>query len=201
MSGLGNDPVDCNTKYTVDGVQFRLVQLDLTPTELNDQNHLRSLVAYKCFGIAQLKPLLTAPFGAGSETYGLLDQLRPNRLTDCDVPLAVFFWTATQGIRFVDTWSVRRRLIEASAVDEWTASVGDRRRSESEATLMQFQDALDSIKAGAGLGGAPPPSQITGDQHFTFLPPAGFLPTGPGGFDRRPGSRVVGLCYTGQNQQ
>ena len=183
MSGLGNDPVDCNTKYTVDGVQFRLVQLDLSPTELNDQNHLRSLVAYKCFGIAQLKPLLTAPFGAASETYGLLDQLRPNRLTDCDVPLAVFFWTATQGIRFVDTWSVRRRLIEPSAVDEWTASVGDRRRSESEATLMQFQDALDSIKAGAGLGGAPQPAQITADQHFAFLPPAGFLPTGAGGFD------------------
>src|SRR6185503_6560377 len=35
ISGLGNDPVDCNTRYTVDGVQFRLVQLDLTPSELN----------------------------------------------------------------------------------------------------------------------------------------------------------------------
>ena len=183
ISGLGNDPVDCNTKYTVDGVQFRLVQLDLTPNELNDENHLRSLVAYKCFGIAQLKPLLTAAFSSASEDYGLLDQLRPNRLTDCDVPLAVFLWSATQGIKFVDTWAVRRRLIEPSAADEWTAAVGDRRRSEAEATLLQFQDELDSIKAGAGLGGAPPAAQIAADQRFTYLPPAGFLPTGTGGFD------------------
>ena len=183
VSGLGNDPVDCNTKYTVDGVQFRLIQIDLTATELNDQNHLRSLVAYKCFGIAQLKSLITAPFSSTPETYGLLDQLRPNRLTDCDVPLAVFLWSATEGIKFVDAWAVKRRLIEPSAADEWNPAVGDRRRSEAEATLLQFQDQLEGIQTAAALGGITPSGQIAADQFFTFLPPAGFLPTGANGFD------------------
>ncbi len=182
VSGLGNDPVDCNTKYTVDGVQFRLIQIDLTATELNDQNHLRSLVAYKCFGIAQLKSLTTAPFSSTPETYGLLDQLRPNRLTDCDVPLAVLLWSATEGIKFVDAWAVRRRLIEPSPADEWNLDVGDRRRSEADATLLQFQDQLEAIQIAAALGGTPS-GQIEGDQYFTFLPPAGFLPTGANGFD------------------
>ena len=183
VSGLGNDSVDCNTKYTVDGVQFRLIQIDLTANELNDQNHLRSLIAYKCFGIAQLKPLLAAPFSSTSETYGLLDQLRPNRLTDCDVPLAVFLWSATEGIKFVDAWAVRRRLIEPTPAGEWNLAVGDRRRSEAEATFLQFQDQLESIQTAAALGGTTPAAQIAADQYFTFLPPAGFLPAGANGFD------------------
>jgi hypothetical protein len=36
---------------------------------------------------------------------GPLDSLRPNQLTDCEVPLAIVFWTDTDGINFIDMWS------------------------------------------------------------------------------------------------
>src|SRR5437868_12344456 len=54
VSGLEHTAAKCNTNYTVDGVQFRLLQLNLTATELSDQR-LRNLVAYKCFGVDDIK--------------------------------------------------------------------------------------------------------------------------------------------------
>src|SRR5262249_41605107 len=104
----------CNTDTIVSTLQFRLVQLNppLTDAELDDEDHLRNLIAYKCFGVEELSASTTDPFGAGLNQYGLLDSLRPNRLTDCDVPLAVLHWTLSDGVKFVDMWSVRRRLTQ-----------------------------------------------------------------------------------------
>ena len=45
MSGLGNVTASCNTRYTVEGVQFRLLQLDVTPAELGQPDLLRNLMA------------------------------------------------------------------------------------------------------------------------------------------------------------
>src|SRR5436190_17563141 len=42
----------CSIDTIVNAVQFRLIQIDppITDTELQDQDHLRNVIAYKCFG-------------------------------------------------------------------------------------------------------------------------------------------------------
>ena len=77
VGGLNNAPSTCNTKIIVDGVQFRLIHLDLTGAELSDEDRLRNVVAYKCFGAAETGALVGNLFGTPAEGYGLLDQLRP----------------------------------------------------------------------------------------------------------------------------
>jgi hypothetical protein len=183
VSGLQNAAADCNTKYLVDGIQFRLIQLDVTTGELNDQNHLRNLVAYKCFSAADDNSFVTDPFGTSSQRHGMLDDLRPDRLTDCDVPLAVLFWTAGGGINFIDLWSVRRRITPPSIVDRWNLFIGDRRVSEAEARFLQFADQIQDIRLNeTNL------ELIIATDRFTQLPPVGVLPVGARssrGFDYR----------------
>src|SRR5713101_8318842 len=45
----------CNVDTVVSAVQFRLIQLDppITAGELQDHDHLRNLIAYKCFGVSE----------------------------------------------------------------------------------------------------------------------------------------------------
>jgi len=175
VSGLGNTEAMCNRKYILEGATFRLIQLDfkrdlnLSDAELNNPNQLRNVVAYKCFGVedAATQSFLSNPFGPQVEKYGVLDNLRPNRLTDCEVPLALVYWTAMNGITFIDMWAVRRRITKPSVSDSWNFVVGDRRRSEAEAMFMQFQAQIQEIVS---------PQLINGASHFRFLPPAGILP-------------------------
>lgn len=180
VSGLQNSAADCNTKYLVDGLQFRLIQLDLTVPELNDQNHLRNLVAYKCFGIEELSTVVTDPFGPELNEYGLLDRLRPDRLTDCDVPLGVVYWTASDGISFIDAWSVRRRPSRSAL--SLRAGFADRQLSEAEAMLLQFQDQVESMRLPGNQ-----PEFVVATEYFRYLPPVGLLPltgiAGSRGFD------------------
>src|SRR5205085_206865 len=144
VSGLENAAAKCNTKYTVDGVQFRLLQLNLTATELGDQR-LRNLVAYKCFGVDDIKSFAKDPFRFAPPRHSLLDELRPDRLSDCEVPLAILYWTASDGIRFVDMWAARRRLIDPAAASQWEMMIGDRRRGEAEAIFLQFANHLKDL--------------------------------------------------------
>jgi hypothetical protein len=181
VGGLNNTASGCNTKFIIDGVQFRLIQLDLTPAEMNDADHLRNLVAYKCFGATETRSLVSNPFGAEVKRYGLLDQLRPNRLTDCDVPLAVLNWTAADGIRFVDMWPARRRIVSTSVDGRWNAILGDRRASEAEARFLQFAGQLDALRLAN-------PEAVIVTQYFRYLPPVGVLPLA------RPGLR--GFSFT-----
>ena len=177
IGGLNNIASGCNTKFIVDGVKFRLIQLDLAPAEVNDADHLRNSVAYKCFGAAGARSLISDPFRARGEGSGLLDQLRPSRLTDCDVPLAVLNWTATEGIRFVDMWSARRPTVRASVDGRWNGVLGDRRAREAEAMFLQFADQLDSLRGGVN------PEAVIAAQYFRYLPPVGVLPLArPGAF-------------------
>jgi len=168
----------------VAAVQFRLVQLDppITAAELQDESHLRNLIAYRCFDLAPTKSFVTNPFGPRSNEPSLLDSLRPNRLTDCDVPLAILYWTLSDGIKFLDLWSVRRALTGRSYSGGWSRLFAERRLSESRAMFLQFADQIDDIRRNeTGL------ASIAASQRFKSLPPAGFLPvTGPGsagGFD------------------
>ena len=173
VSGLGNVTAPCNTRYLIEGVQFRLLSLTLSLDVLNDRDHLRNLVAYACFGTTdeRVKSFLKDPFGPPLTSYGLLDDLHPNRLTDSEVPLAVLRWTVNNGLEFVDLWSVRRRIVEPDADERWPLLLSGRRVSEAEAMFFQFQDQLEVLRQ-AVLA----PMTVIATQYFRYLPPVGFLP-------------------------
>lgn len=183
VSGLGNTSAGCNTRYTVEGVQFRLVQMPMTAQELSADNApmLRNQVAYKCFGYDAVRSFVTDPFAAQPEVYGAVDDLPTSRLGDCDVPLALLHWTTAGGIGFVDLWSVRRRLTRRAVSPQWPALVDDRRRGEGEAMLLQFREQLAALYAGGNL------SSVKATDYFRHVPPAGVIPldgvAGQSGFD------------------
>ena len=171
VSGVSTGTAPCNSKYKADGVQFRLVQLDLTLAELGDVNHLRNIVAYKCFGVADWSADVTDPFGTHSGGHGLVDQLRAAQtITGCEVPLAVLYWTATDGVVFVDMWSVRRRLTRWSPSQAVPSLVSDRAKSDGLAMLLQFREHLDALDQAGSLPG------LAATDIFRWLPPAGLLP-------------------------
>jgi hypothetical protein len=182
VSGLSNSNGTCNSHYTIEGVQFRLIQLDFTAAELSARALLRNLVAYKCFGVTDLQKFVTNPFGPLIKEYGLLDGLRSTRLTDCEVPLAVLYWTAARGINFIDMWSVRRRLIDPATNAAWRIVTGERRLAEAEAMLLQFEDELKGLRFSGGA-----PQTIIAREHFKYVPPVGIIPIhrggAPAGFD------------------
>ena len=144
----------CNTDTVVSAVQFRLIQIDskFTQQDLQATNRLRNLIAYKCFGVADINPFVANPFGVEIKQWGLLDDLRPNQLTDCEVPLAVLFWTDADGINFIDMWSVRRRITNPRTAAAWLTLNSDRRCAEAEAMFLQFQDQLQDLRTQAQPG-------------------------------------------------
>jgi hypothetical protein len=169
----GDSGSSCNKDATVTTVQFRLIQLDppLTAAELQDENHLRNLIAYKCFGVAETQSFVSDPFGSPLKQYGLLDSLRVNRLTDCDVPLAILYWTISDGIKFIDLWSVRRHVIQPPTTGPWRMITGERRLAEAEAMLLQFQDQLETFRR-PGVH----TESIVATDYFKYLPSVGFIP-------------------------
>lgn len=176
VSGLDNIIARCNTHHAVEGVQFRLIQLGLNKEELTDPDHpnqLRNRIAYQCFGINDISPPVSFPvdpFSQPSPRPTLLDDLRPQLLTDCDVPLAIINWTSAEGIKFVDTWSVRRRVFAPGAAGRWDALIGEQRRSEGEAIFLQFQEQVRE------LAGTESSNAVAARTHFQYLPSVGVLP-------------------------
>ena len=180
-NGLDTATAACNTDTLVNAVQFRLIQLDqqITAAEIQDQNHLRNAIAYKCFGVNSASTFAADPFNTKLDKYGLLDDLRPTWLSDCDVPLGILFWTLVDGLKFIDMWSVRRRLARRLVDKNWPFLTSERTTREGEAMYLQFQNQLKDL-TGFGLT----LSQVRARDHFGHLPAAGFLPIGgPGGFD------------------
>jgi hypothetical protein len=191
VSGLGNEQAACNTDYAADGVRFATLALNLGPSLLADTDHLRNRVAHLMFGTEDLSSpdqprrfrVERDPFGLPFSGYGLLDDLRAAEcLGDDQVPLATIFWTPGIGIRFVDLWSVRRRIIRRSATGNWPELAGDRCIGEGEAIFLQFQEQIDQV-----LRGTRDPAKLRATDRFSRLPPAGFLPlltsNQPLGFD------------------
>ena len=173
VSGLGATDAACNTKYVAHGVQFRLLSISQSETQGVNQQHIRNRLAYRCFGALDpnLRDFTRNLLGPPVTSYGLIDELRPNRLYDCEVPLALFYWTSSGGLVFVDMWSVRRRVIAPDSAPRWSPLTGDRRAGEGEAMFMQFADHLNRLV----LDGASPVSMRALD-HFRWLPPVGIVP-------------------------
>jgi hypothetical protein len=166
VSGLGGLQTSCNAKYIVDAVQFRLIEVPVDGPTLSDVARLRNRVAYQCFGVDHLLGFATDPFGMAGEPHTLLDDMRGTTLTDCDVPLALMYWTATGGIQFLDMWSVRRRMTRTNRATAFPAT-SDTRIATGEAMVQQFQ---------AHLAGIPLSTSFQAGDIFRYLPPAGLVP-------------------------
>ena len=174
-NGLNQVAASCDTDTQLSTVQFRLIQIDppITSAELQDEARLRNLIAYKCFGFDESDAVISDPFGEEVTQWGLLDELRPNQLTDCEVPLAVIYWTDKDGLNFIDMWSVRRRLFGGAADPAWPLVTSERRTAEGEAMFLQFQAQVkDLMLLGANL------SNTKAGDMFNHLPPVGLLPIG-----------------------
>jgi hypothetical protein len=176
VSGLGNDAAPCNVALSAEALRFRLIRLALEHAELVDTARLRNRVAYACFGTDALGDAVANPFGPPVTTYGLLDTLRAETLTDDEVPLATIGWSIDDGIQFVDLWSVRRGVTPLPGEGDWSSLVSARRRSEGEAMYLQFQAQIADMRHEFE------PDQIHATDRFDALPPVGLLPIGgPGG--------------------
>jgi hypothetical protein len=181
-SGLSDETRRCTSRYEEMGVQFKLVPLassdlktlpDLKATIDPNDPKSRSQFAHRCFGTEAWLQQLPAPFET-SDRYGLDNVLRDNKiLTDCDVPLAVFFYRS-QAVQFVDMWPVRRPCLSGGADQGWLQTkpslVGQRRFIEARAFLLQFQQQLEELRVSGNRN-------IRARNFFEYLPAAGYLPT------------------------
>ena len=196
-SGLGSEGIvtGCGDAFAVDGVRFRLEKLEPSNisgidaarrTELtqliahseDDANRslLRNLVAHHCFGTPQLTRFPIDPFAMSQGvsdwlSYGALDDLRDlQRLTCCDVPIALLLWNAT-GVAYLDVWAARRPPVPSPASAMWPLPGGARQSVEGLARFLQFQDHLAQIIADSTA-----PTGIRADHWFRYLPAAGLVP-------------------------
>lgn len=167
--GLGAAPSGCNIKDVIDAVEFRL--LELPTKDIPSDAYLRNTVAYRCFGVDHLADFAKDPLGTKTPPSTLLDAIRGTDLTDCDVPLAILYWTATGGVQFVDLWAVRRRLTKTSTATTFEA-LTDVRRAASEAMVLQFQAHLATIAAENTS------TSFNASSRFKRFPPFGMLPVG-----------------------
>jgi hypothetical protein len=200
-SGLGGEPLSgpgCGSRYAVEGVRFKLVELNTADNVLVDaeaakrmsglakkndlasRSLLRNELAHACFGTSRLDRFAAAPFSLEDNpsksppVYGALDALYSSEhLDSCDLPLALVRWSQA-GIDFVDEWAVRRRVTRAHALNRWSHLADDRRQAEGEAAFQQFQDQLAWL-----LGASQSPQALAARDHFKYLPAAGFVPLAP----------------------
>jgi hypothetical protein len=198
---------DCGPRYTVDGLAFRLLRLDvaglagaagldagasaiLASAQTGDVWLLRNVLAHLLLGTVPSRALFVDPFRVGvlggPSTAGALDDLRAaGTLLGREVPLAVLVWSDA-GVRLVDGWAVRRSVVRGGATaPAWTALAGRRRAAEGEAALLQFQEQIAAMTAPGAL--ASPLPDVRAVDHFRFLPAVGLVPVagadGTGGFD------------------
>jgi hypothetical protein len=172
VSGLGNDAASCNVAYNLDGVQFRLVRIELDQSLDAAPSLLRNRLAHLVFGTTDDARLsaVVEPFAHAAGSYGVLDQLPPGCIGDDQVPLALLHWTSA-GVEFLDQWTVRRRVVKPISGPAWPTLMGDRRRAEAEAMFMQFQDQIEDL-----LAAVPAASNVVASTYFDYLPPVGLLP-------------------------
>jgi hypothetical protein len=197
-SGAGSSTAICNTRYSVDAIQFRLIPLTFSSGLLRDPYHLRNRIAYRCFGFTDESPDPPSDsFGPFALNARLLETLQQNTAQlakvdlKIDVPLAILRWSSGGQPDFIDTWSVRRRLSHPSFTSPWQDAIGDQRLAEAEAMFLQFQSQIDDIQHTPLNAPVARNEQTTSNtlkalsagQFFSYLPAAGYLPVGKGSFD------------------
>ena len=172
-NGLDPSNVRCNTDVTVEAVAFRLltVKSDLYADLPLGTAMFRNALAYRCFGAGVLPDWLGRLFNASSRGQGLLDRLRPDVLTDAEVPIALLFFTGAATLEFIDAWSVRRPVAPPPAAFPPTALADRGREVLGRAMFLQFQAQIAELAPPAGGLGS-----VTARSHFAFLPPVGIIP-------------------------
>jgi hypothetical protein len=137
----------------------------------------RNLAAHLCFGTETLQQFPQRIFpGLGSafpSTYSALDDMRAaGLLTDCEIPLALVYWTSS-GLVLLDAWAVRRPLVVPPASWKWAPLASPRRLREAIAVFLEFQDHLTSLVKSLPAATL---TNILATDYFRFLPALGFLP-------------------------
>ncbi|HEX8556837.1 MAG TPA: hypothetical protein VF668_01980 [Pyrinomonadaceae bacterium] len=179
----------CGKRYAVEGVKFRLERIDFASLPgVGDQTRallgsltnasdaasvskLRNVVAHLCFDSEEKTGQRRDPFkrpagDARFVNYGALHELRLRKqLTDCDVPLAVVYWTP-QGVRFVDNWAARRLARRPLDLDAQSLL-----RSHGYERFLQFQRHVHELFDALGALTA-----VRLQDYFAFVPPVGYFP-------------------------
>ncbi|MBZ5524723.1 MAG: hypothetical protein LAP21_20990 [Acidobacteriia bacterium] len=143
-------------------------------------SRLRNCAAHLCFGTEKLAGLPADPFGRSQGAslfaeYGAIDQLRDKaKLADCEVPLAILYWTPI-GVQFVDMWSVRRPVFPEPVSSAWAPFAGNRRMVEGLAMFLQFQCQVSGLMKNLSSSVL---SSVKATDYFRYLPAAGLLPLG-----------------------
>jgi hypothetical protein len=151
-------------------------------TRLTARSRLRNILAYACFGSADLAALRADPLRSGAlhASYGALDALwESGDLQCCEVPLALLIWTSA-GVRALDMWAVRRRPHQDEGA---VLAPGQRALAEGEAMREQFAGQLAWLLGSLSFSQRASARAI---DYLRFLPPAGLVPlartSGPPGF-------------------
>jgi hypothetical protein len=143
-------------------------------------------LAHLCFGTEERSNFVIDPFrqaGDGISSYrdvGALAALRTQgKLTDCDVPLALLYWTVN-GIQFVDMGSVRRRPTLGPPLQYWPLEIAGGYPMVGEAISLQFQEQLVQLLESNAT--QTQLAAIRATDYFRYLPAGGMIPfSGPSG--------------------
>lgn len=183
---IGLDPLNLSERSISESTR-KILQDDLlssgNPAKVGETarlSKLRNIIAHLCFGTERLAQFPVDPFSRSNGTsdysaYGALDELHEidGGLTECDVPLALFYWTLG-GIAFYDLWSVRRKPLPSHLSRAWPLPFSRRSMTESEASFLQFQDQIDLL-----MNGSVPQASLASaeaENYFHILPAAGIIP-------------------------
>ena len=170
----GTETALCANQWEVEGVEFKIIRLTKyrAPTG-NRAKRNRNLLAHWFYGSDNVSNLMRDPLKF-AEAYTGFAEIAGDDLTECDLPLAVFYWSDNR-IAFVDDWAVRRRLIHPYPGTSWRANISDQRVAEGEARFLQFQTHLASLQSffGSNTRG------LRAIDRFAYLPPVGIVPVNP----------------------
>lgn len=184
-----NAMTGCGSKYAVEGVQFDLIKLDIesmtsinaaTRTlinrmlSLNDAasiSKLRNILAHVCFDTEDATEMRRDPFkrlpGSGTPLNygGLAEMRRLGLITDCQIPLALIYWSGS-GVQFVDNWAARRLARWMLDLDALSIL-----RSYGYERSLQFQSQVKDLFD--QLGGL---ATVRMQDYFRYLPAVGYFP-------------------------
>jgi hypothetical protein len=198
VSGISDGGAACRSRYVVAGIKFALVPINLAnvpwigavtssqistlmaQTDPASQSLLRNLLAHLCFGTEERTGFAVSPYGwlnstaSVFPTYRVLDRLRSlNGITDCDVPLALVFWSGS-GVQFVDLGSTRRRPLPGAPPPSWPLEPAGGYPSVGEAISVQFQEQVAALQNASTS--VTQLALVTAATYFRYLPAAGVIP-------------------------